>query len=312
MKNKILYTSNYNKKDKKGITLIALVITIIVLLILAGVTISTLTGENGIISNAITAKDTYEQKEIEEQIELAKYSLIEVEDKKASAENIKNYLVNNGFKPEDIEILPKDDDNEILKVGDYEFEVPIYKVTLYFEKGENWTRNEIYAYIWTDEGNEYKAYPGVKADLVDGTDNIYKYTVPEKYEGENIIFNNGLGSGINAMQTVDLKMAEDGYIFRNTDANSRTVYYRTTRDNMYIYIWNDDGDIKAWPGEQMIYYKTIETTLYYKFDIPQGYENFIFTQVGEDGTSKWKTLDLNFLGGNKIYRDTPRRSINIL
>ena len=34
------------RNDKKGITLIALVITIIVLLILAGVTIATLTGDN--------------------------------------------------------------------------------------------------------------------------------------------------------------------------------------------------------------------------------------------------------------------------
>ena len=34
------------KYDKKGITLIALVVTIVVLLILAGVTIATLTGDN--------------------------------------------------------------------------------------------------------------------------------------------------------------------------------------------------------------------------------------------------------------------------
>ena len=37
------------KKNVKGITLIALVITIIVLLILAGVTIMALTGENGLL-----------------------------------------------------------------------------------------------------------------------------------------------------------------------------------------------------------------------------------------------------------------------
>lgn len=37
-------------KKNKGITLIALVITIIVLLILAGVTISTLTGDNRIVN----------------------------------------------------------------------------------------------------------------------------------------------------------------------------------------------------------------------------------------------------------------------
>ena len=42
----------------KGITLIALVITIIVLLILAGVTIATLTGENGILTRASEARTT--------------------------------------------------------------------------------------------------------------------------------------------------------------------------------------------------------------------------------------------------------------
>ena len=43
-------------KNNKGITLIALVVTIVVLLILAGVSISMLTGENGIIKQAQTAK----------------------------------------------------------------------------------------------------------------------------------------------------------------------------------------------------------------------------------------------------------------
>lgn len=44
-----------NLKQRNGITLIALVITIIVLLILAGVTIATLTGENGILTRASEA-----------------------------------------------------------------------------------------------------------------------------------------------------------------------------------------------------------------------------------------------------------------
>ena len=44
------------EKQEKGITLIALVITIIVLLILAGVTIATLTGDNGILTKASEAK----------------------------------------------------------------------------------------------------------------------------------------------------------------------------------------------------------------------------------------------------------------
>ena len=47
------------EKSKKngGITLIALVVTIIVLIILAGVSISMLTGQNGILTRAAEAKE---------------------------------------------------------------------------------------------------------------------------------------------------------------------------------------------------------------------------------------------------------------
>ena len=58
-------------KGKNGITLIALVITIIVLLILAGVTIATLTGDNGILTKAQNSKEKNAQKTVEEQINLA-------------------------------------------------------------------------------------------------------------------------------------------------------------------------------------------------------------------------------------------------
>ena len=44
--------------NNKGITLIALVITIIVLLILAGVSIAMLTGQNGILTQANSSKST--------------------------------------------------------------------------------------------------------------------------------------------------------------------------------------------------------------------------------------------------------------
>ena len=54
-----------------GITLIALVITIVVLLILAGVSIATLTGNNGILTQAGVAKETTENKSAEEKVKLA-------------------------------------------------------------------------------------------------------------------------------------------------------------------------------------------------------------------------------------------------
>ena len=59
------------RKKQKGITLIALVITIIVLLILAGVSIATLTGQNGILSQANKAKEQTEIAKEKEAISLA-------------------------------------------------------------------------------------------------------------------------------------------------------------------------------------------------------------------------------------------------
>ena len=81
------------QKNSKGITLIALVITIIVLLILAGVTIATLTGDNGILNQAGKAKDkTTEAESIERvQVEVAgSYGLDGTIDKDQLNKNLGN------------------------------------------------------------------------------------------------------------------------------------------------------------------------------------------------------------------------------
>ena len=59
------------KKNQKGITLIALVITIIVLLILAGVSIAMLTGDNGILNQATRAKNDSAEAEVADKINMA-------------------------------------------------------------------------------------------------------------------------------------------------------------------------------------------------------------------------------------------------
>ena len=79
-------------KRNKGVTLIALVITIIVLLILAGVAIAMLSGENGILKKAAEAKTETEQAQKEEEttlkdMELATYF---------STENMR-YRCSNGY-----------------------------------------------------------------------------------------------------------------------------------------------------------------------------------------------------------------------
>lgn len=58
-------------KNQKGITLIALVITIIVLLILAGVSIAMLTGQNGILTQATNSNKANLKAEADEAVKLA-------------------------------------------------------------------------------------------------------------------------------------------------------------------------------------------------------------------------------------------------
>ena len=68
---------NNSKKSLKasnGITLIALVITIIVLLILAGISISMLSGDNSILQKVTDAKTNTDNSQIQERINLAYHS----------------------------------------------------------------------------------------------------------------------------------------------------------------------------------------------------------------------------------------------
>ena len=70
--NKVVVTKKQRVKTEKGITILALVITVIVLLIIAGVTIASLTGDNGILINAQDAKLATELSKYQEELELYK------------------------------------------------------------------------------------------------------------------------------------------------------------------------------------------------------------------------------------------------
>lgn len=62
-------------KQTKGVTLIALVITIIVLIILAGVSITAITGQNGLFQQASNAKTNMIKGHVEEMVSVAIGSL---------------------------------------------------------------------------------------------------------------------------------------------------------------------------------------------------------------------------------------------
>ena len=85
-------------RKRQGITLIALVITIIVLLILAGITISMITSQDGILNKAILAKNVMEKSKSEEEVKLAWTEVIadistgDLKDKDITSEKLDTYL----------------------------------------------------------------------------------------------------------------------------------------------------------------------------------------------------------------------------
>ncbi len=98
MKNQMIKTNN-------GITLIALVITIIVLLILAGVSIATLTGDNGLLTKAQEAKEANDLAEEREKLQVEIMGSYET-DGKIDVDQLNENLKNVGIEDAGITKLP--------------------------------------------------------------------------------------------------------------------------------------------------------------------------------------------------------------
>ena len=125
------------KKSSKGITLIALVITIIVLLILAGVSIAMLTGDNGILTQASEAKDENIKGQEKEQIRLAMQSkkmekIADNVERTVTAEELQKQLIADGAK--NVTVEAGENGNLVVKYADSKNE---YTVNQNGEIGEN-------------------------------------------------------------------------------------------------------------------------------------------------------------------------------
>lgn len=125
-----------NNSNKKGITLIALVITIIILLILATISISMLTGNNSIINKTIIAK---EGSEISEEKEVINLSVT-----KSMSKNKYGNLDGDEFES----ILNEESNRnaEVIEIDDNLITVKFLKSGRYYEidKDGNITESEVY------------------------------------------------------------------------------------------------------------------------------------------------------------------------
>ena len=92
-------------KNNNGITLIALIITIIIMLILAGVVISLTLGENGLFSTARYAVAKTEEESAREKLELL---LVNMQAEKETNSNYNNEYLTNKIEEQDMTIIDED------------------------------------------------------------------------------------------------------------------------------------------------------------------------------------------------------------
>lgn len=132
-------------KSRKGITLIALVITIIVILILAGVTIATLTGDNGLLKKSTKAKQANEEASALEKIQVevaGSYGLDGKIDKTQLIKNLKNI---EGIKYNNSEI----DENTSISNFPAMVKLDEYAYTI----SENGSVNKVIEWIANSDGS---------------------------------------------------------------------------------------------------------------------------------------------------------------
>ena len=243
------------KYSKKGITLIALVITIIVLLFLAGISIATLTGDNGILTQANKAKTETEKSGAQENIELEvtrSYGKTGEIDLNLLNNNLKNNvkgLTYNGVAISDtnkITRLPA-----IVEVDGYKIQISGNGTLKDLTEAKNVA--EITDYVTTDTLviDDYKNYLIVPEDFkirIDDTTNNAN-TV-----NEGIVVEDRSGNQFVWVPVGDVK----------TDSTGTTVNIELKR-----YVFNSDGTVneeltKLNPDDQL---KTSSSDSYYYTEV---------------------------------------------
>ena len=113
-----------NMKSIKGLTILALVITIIVLLILVGVAINLSLGENGIFTRAQSATEKYKVSQIIEQMEIIKSEIAIDENGKQDIDKFWNGIVTEGIITNKNDVLNNQDGSFTIITNDgYIFDI---------------------------------------------------------------------------------------------------------------------------------------------------------------------------------------------
>jgi alpha-amylase len=197
---------------------------------------------------------------------------------------------------------------------------------VYFQKPvtADWNYNDVNIYFYGKGG---PSWPGVPMTKVDGTTNLYTYTLPAGLEGSNVIFNANGGniqvpghnqSGLTAPANSSMIYA-DGIWKEYVEAGTSKVYFRKPADwgepKVYAYSIAGNaeskvsGDVSTWPGVAMEKVAGTETLYSYTFSSDSQNINVIFS----DGTNQYPSSGGYKLlaGESKIYDNGALRDFKI-
>ena len=253
---------NKTKRKESGITLIALVITIIVLLILAGVAISMLSGENGILRKAAEAKTKTEEKSMEEQIKLAIMGAMDGNGSKIDKEKIAEEL---GINKNDINgnakdiIVKKDGKTFNVKNGEVKEVEEIKEIDNVFDdyfqsKGSNYKcRYGMITGIRTERGEDRN-----NLMIKDTVDNVNS-ALPEGYKVAETDGSAKVTTGMKVVKETDESEVAKIVVFgdlnldniiNDTDANVVASYVQNLQRTAELFELNamnayDDGELNG-------------------------------------------------------------------
>ena len=255
------------RKKQEGITLIALVVTIVVLLILAGTSIAMLTGDNGIITNAQKSQMENTKSEVIEKMNMA-YNA-------AYSEARIKMATDPGYQPsahiaELAGIVAKE-----LEVTEETTDVPTEGINngyhVYY-KADGTTITMLYGdrkfSLKAGEENQNNLYPNIKGEITLSTSQITYTKQP------NSTTNSGNGGNTPTTPTDRTGINVGDYIDYSPDATAQTTYSKDklastitgsssnksdiTRDTLKWQVLkiNTDGsmDIIGTPTSQSIYF----------------------------------------------------------
>ena len=197
--------------NNKGITLIALVVTIVVLLILAGISIWAITGENGIIKRVQEAKEETESAQVKELVEieaLGSYDSNGSFNSDKFIDNVENNL--NKYNPE----IKEDEDSVTVIIGKNEVVVDKETGEIYDERN---VAPRIEIGIYQTNGQQI-----VQGNNYDNVAITVKVLNKEKFESIDISLADSRGDKINGNNQV-IGEGDKSFIVKGEGSYTATV-----------------------------------------------------------------------------------------